>query len=81
MAASEKLAHIVIMEVFRCPKCGTQQIVARMVQLPVWKPVYMRCGWLFTPIENEDWLVYRIADLTCLWKALRVTSHIAAAAQ
>ena len=58
-AASANLTHITSMDLFRCPKCETDYSVTRMTQMPVWKPVCMVCGYLFTPIQNGYWLVYR----------------------
>jgi ribosomal protein L37AE/L43A len=55
-------AHVATMEIFRCPKCGTEYAVTRMTQMPVWKPVCVTCQTLFMPIENGYWLVYRPAD-------------------
>jgi ribosomal protein L37AE/L43A len=63
VAALENQAHIAIMDLFRCPKCGTEYTVTRMTQMPVWKPVCTACGCLFTSIQNGYWLVYRAKDL------------------
>jgi hypothetical protein len=52
-------AHMATMEIFRCPKCGTECTVTRTTQMPAWKPVCMICGSLFKPIEDGYWLSYR----------------------